>query len=214
MMINKFDNVRLDLYRRFGHVCDSQTIDTILEGVIAEHAGTAKILTYLPVLVFRDAAELIQDHIWVSGNIGTPRKRIHFVSGSNPSQSIFAAAVARHLSDNGVVATAAASHPENEADLKLEWVLSERQLDAPAFRPAGGAARVLDAADIIVLMGAEDTAEFPGRRHVRWDFADSVDSSLAQVRQLGDEIELRVFDLLVEMGVPMSARTADQVLAA
>ncbi|MGP6175248.1 three-helix bundle dimerization domain-containing protein [Corynebacterium sp. A21] len=214
MMINKFDNVRLDLYRRFGHVCDSQTIDTILDGVIAERTATAKITTYLPVFVFRDAAELIQDHIWASGDIGTPRKRIHFVSGANPGQSIFAAAIARHLSDNGVVATAEAGHPENDADLKVEWILSERELDAPRPRLAEVDARVLDAADAIVLMGAEDTPDFAGRRYVRWDFSHDPAANLAQVRTLCDEIEMQVFNLLVEMGVPMTARTAAQVLAA
>lgn len=214
MMINKFDTVRQDLYRRFGHVCESQTIDAILDGVIADHTAKAKVLDFLPVLVARDAAEQIQDHIWSSGDIGTPRKRILFVSERNAGRSKFAVAIARHLSDNGVVATSAGTHPENGIDHKVEWVLDERGLNVPEKTLHDSDERTVNAADVIVMMGVEETPTAPGMRYVHWNIDDPSGRSLEEVRDLCDEIEMSVFNLLIEMGVPMTARTAATLQAA
>ncbi|QGU08542.1 hypothetical protein COCCU_13215 [Corynebacterium occultum] len=214
MMIKKFETVRQDLYRRYGHACAPTAIDSILEGVIAEHTSTAKIPNFLAVFIARDAAELIEDHIWASGRIGTPRKRIHFSSAGSPSQAAFAAAAALKLSDQGVIATADAVHPENPADLKLEWVLDERGLEAPQRRLPAKGERALEVAEVVVLMGAEDAPDFPGRRHVRWDLQDDLDVSLEDIRDLCDDIEMKVFDLLLEMGIPLSAHATRPMLAA
>lgn len=213
-MISKFDTVRQDLYSRFGHVCDAETIDSILESVIAEHTSTAHVTKFLPVLVAREAAELIQDHIWTTGDIGTPRKRILFVSERNAGRSKYAVAIARHLSDNGVVATSAGTHPENGIDHKVEWVLGERGLTVPqqGLREAGR--RTVDAADVIVLLGVEETPTHPGKRYVHWNIEDPSGKSLGEIRTICDQIEMQVFNLLIDMGVPMTARTAGDLQAA
>lgn len=213
-MISKFDSVRQDLYGRFGHVCSAETIDSILDGVIADHTSTARISDFLSVLVFREAAELIQDHIWASGDIGSPRKRILFVSGRNAGRSKYAVAVARHLSDNGVVATAAATHPENGVDYKVEWVIDERGLLLPEKNVPDTSPRTVNAADVIVLMGADETPTAPGRRHVHWDIADTSGKSLDEVREICDDIGVAVADLLAEMNVPVTAHTAADLQAA
>lgn len=224
-MINAFATVRRDLYRSYGHVCDARIIDSVLEGVIAEHSAHAAITTYLPVLVAREAAELIEDHIWASGDIGTPRQRIIFISEDNASRARFAAAVARRLSDNGVVAEVAAVHPEidSEADARLEWVLDERGLNAPARTVRLTDFRAVEAADVVVMMGGTGRPVIPGRRVLHWDTtlieedtesAAGAAEGLNRVRGLCDEIEMQVFHLLIGMGVPVTARTAAALQAA
>lgn len=214
MVIRKFENVHQDLYRSYGHACAPAIIDSILEDVIRTQTREAKVPNFLAVFIAREAAERIENHIRAAGGVGTPRQRIHFLSGTNPSQAAFAAAVARKLSAGGVVATAEADHPENAADLKLEWVLDERGLEAPVRRLTTSGERVLAAAEVVVLMGAADTAAAPGRRYVHWEVADDLHASLEEVRALCDGIELKVRDLLAEMSVPVITTTADPMLAA
>lgn len=213
-MISTFDTVRQDLYGRYGHVCDTVTIDSILDDVVADHASTARITDFLSILVAREAAERIRLHTWLAGNISTPAKRILFVSERDNGRAKFAVAMARHLSDNGVVATAVGTHPENDSDAKVDWVLDERGLRVPAKSLGDGQPRTVNAADVVVLLGGEATPSGAGKRHVHWDIADPAEMTLEQTRELCDDIEMRVFHLLIEMNIPMSARTASDMQAA
>lgn len=212
-MISTFDTVRQDLYGRFGHVCDAETIDSILDEVIADHAATARIPDFVSILVAREAAERIQLHTWVAGNISSPAKRILFVSERDNGRSKFAVAIARHLSDNGVVATSAGTHPENGTDYKIDWVLDERGLSAPEKSLQASQPRTVNAADVVVLMGVEGTPAQAGKRYIHWDIEDSSEMTLEQAREVCDDIEMRVFNLLIELNVPMSARITSDMQA-
>lgn len=213
-MISTFDTVRQDLYGRYGHVCDTETIDSILDDVVADHTSTARITDFLSVLVAREAAERIRLHTWLAGNISTPAKRILFVSERDNGRAKFAVATARHLSDNGVVATAVGTHPENAGDVKIDWVLDERGLSVPEKSLCEGQSRTVNAADVVVLMGVDEAPSGAGKRYIHWDIADPAEMTLDQTRNLCDDIEMQVFNLLIEMNIPMSARTASTMQAA
>jgi arsenate reductase len=52
-------------------------------------------------------------------------------------------------------------------------------------------------ADIVVTMGCGDACPvFPGKRYVDWDLPDQAGKSLDEVRQIRDQIDLLVRDLL------------------
>ena len=106
-----FRPVRKDLYTRFGHRATTTIIDAILDEVIEQHTATARVPDFLPVLVHREAAERIEEHLWTHGSTGTPRKRILFASRTNAPRAVLAAAIARHISDNAIVATVASWPP-------------------------------------------------------------------------------------------------------
>ncbi len=61
---------------------------------------------------------------------------------------------------------------------------------------------MLQSADVVVTMGCGDTCPFiPGRRYEDWPLADPAGQPLEAVRPVRDEIEVRVRQLLSNLGV-------------
>ena len=208
-----FRPVRNDLYARFGHRADSAVIDAILDDVIAEHAATARIPDFMPLLVHREAAQRIEEHVWSHGSVGAPRKRILFASRTNAARAVLAAALARRISDNAVVATVAATHPENRRDALIEWVMDERGLRADSVSHGGGRARTVAAADVVVYLDGEEPADLPGRSFIRWDVPQTDGMNVEQVRVFADDLEARVAGLLTGLDVPFSPLSAQRLAA-
>ncbi|MDO5669303.1 MAG: hypothetical protein Q4G50_04820 [Corynebacterium sp.] len=203
--MQNFQSVREDLYTRFGHRADSAVIDEILDSVIDEHVATARLADFLPVLVHREAAGRIEDHLWTHGDVGTPRKRILFASRTNAARAVLAASLARHMSDRGVVATIADTHPENREDALIEWVMDERGLaaDGVTYRAPH---RTLSASDVVVYLDAEEPHDLPGRTYVQWNIPTTDGLGIEQIRTFADNLESRVGELLTALGVPTRSR--------
>lgn len=205
-MINKFNNVRQDLHNRFGHACADEVIDAIVDDVIAEHSASARVTDFLPVLVARDAAKRIAERLRSDGVTPAPRKRILFASRGNGSRAKLAASLARRLSDEGVVATAAATHPENASDPRIVQIREERDLPQVSVTGRAGTGRTLDAPDVVVYMDDSEDHDLPGLRQVQWDTPNPSGMSMEQIRELADDVELRVVALLDTLGVPVVSR--------
>ncbi len=199
-----FRPVREDLHTRYSHRAEAAVIDAILDEVIAGHTATARIADFLPVLVHREAASRIEEHLWTHGNVGVPRKRILFVSRTNAQRAALAAAIADRISDGAVIATVAATHPENRDDALIEWVMDERGLAAGA-RYRTGHRRTLAAADIVVYLDSGETHDLPGRSFVQWDVPATDGMSVEEVRAFADDLEARVADLLTDLHIPVRA---------
>lgn len=196
--MHNFHAVRRELYTRYGHRADLHVIDTVLDDTIAEHTATARITAFLPILVQREAAERIEAHIEAPAG-----RRILFSGRANSARAVLAAALARRLSGNAVVATVADTHPENRHDTLLEWVMDERCLDTDGVRwtqPTGG---VLDAADVVVYLDSSEAVDQPGRAYVRWDVGATDGFDLDAARAFADDMEQRVTALLTDLGVPV-----------
>ena len=209
-----FRPVRKDLYTRFGHRAETTVIDAILDRVIEEHVATARIADHLPVLVHREAAQLIEDHLWTHGTVGTPRQRILFASRTNAARAVLAAALARRISDNAIVATIASTHPENRADALIEWVMDERGLDTEGAKYKTERRRTLAAADVVVYLDDEEPHDLPGRTFVQWDVPATDGMGIEHIRTFADDLEARVAGLLTELDIPVRALAAAPGVAA
>lgn len=213
MTVNAFRSVRHDLYTRFGHRADSTMIDIILDEVISEHTAAANVTDFLSIFIYREAAEKIQDHLWTHGNIGTPRKRILFASRTNAARAVLAAALARRISDNAVVATVAKTHPENRRDALIEWVMDERGLRAEPVIYDGDTERTVAAADIVVYLDDQEPHDLPGRSFVQWDVPATDGMSVEQIRRFAADMEGRVAGLLTELDIPFVPQSAQPLAA-
>jgi arsenate reductase (thioredoxin) len=61
---------------------------------------------------------------------------------------------------------------------------------------------MLGSADVIVTMGCGDTCPFiPGKRYLDWELDDPSGKSVEEVREIRDQIERRVRELMTELGV-------------
>lgn len=209
-----FRTVRKDLYTRFGHRAEAAVIDEILDAVIDEHTATARISDFLPVLVHREAAGRIEDHLWTHGTVGTPRRRILFASRTNAARSVLAAALARRISDNAIVATVAAAHPENREDALIEWVMDERGLAADGTSYKSERRRTLAAADVVVYLDDEEPHDLPGRTFVQWDVPSTDGMGIEHIRRFAADMEARVAGLLTALDIPFRPMRASEELAA
>ena len=200
-----FNTIRTDLHNRFGHSVDTATIDALLDETYQRHLVTAVIKEFVPVLVERDVTEQL------NGTGLNKRQRVIFVSRDDRSLADAAVALVNRMSHD-VVATSAATHPENFGNDALESVLAERGLARRAsdrdFGPR--TERVLDAADVVVYMTDREDQDVPGIRQVVWDFGGIEAATIEQARELADDLEIRVMRMLNTL----APRTVGPALAA
>ena len=116
------------------------------------------------------------------------------------------------MSDHGVVATIADTHPENREDALIEWVMDERGLAADGAKYRTDL-RTLSSADIVVYLDAEEPHDLAGRTYVQWAAPTTDGMGIEQIRTFADDMETRVADLLTELGVPVRTLQGEELLA-
>ena len=80
--------------------------------------------------------------------------------------------------------------------------LAERGISLRAPYPKPLSDNVVRAADVIVTMGCGDACPiYPGRRYEDWDVADPAGQPIDVVRDIRDDIQARVTNLLRGLGV-------------
>ncbi|MCD6306783.1 MAG: NAD(P)H-dependent oxidoreductase [Deltaproteobacteria bacterium] len=155
-----------------------------------EHAGD--IQTHPTAL--KDAAEKARDVV-------TPlmsRKKILFLCTENACRSQLAAAFARMHAGDRVEAFSAGTAPAAEVNPAMVAVMAEKGVDL-AYRPPVfiGDALVDRSPDLVVSMGCADACRmFPGLPVEEWDLADPAGQPISVMREIRDEVEGRVLDLL------------------
>ncbi|MDO5029571.1 MAG: protein tyrosine phosphatase [Corynebacterium sp.] len=193
-----FAIVREDLHRLYGAICKPETIDTILDDVIAEFS-TAKVTNFLPVLAEREAAERIKA---ISGNAAaTPRQEILFADNRGSGRSQIATALARHLAGDNVFVRTIGLNPEDGLNPRVIEALEARGIDTSHLAQKPITPRVSHRADVVVLIGIDETPGVPGDRYVEWDIADPAEATDAELSAIIDDIEAKLRALLAEMNV-------------
>jgi arsenate reductase (thioredoxin) len=120
---------------------------------------------------------------------------LHNAGRSQMSRALFErAAEGRHEADSAGTQPAERVHPEvvaamNELEIDLDGVQPRKLSDEQARR-----------ADVVVTMGCGDECPYiPGKRYLDWDLPDPAGRPLDEVREIRDDIERRVRDLVEEL---------------
>ncbi len=124
-------------------------------------------------------------------------KTILFACPQNASRARMAAAFFNALAGGGRArALAAGTDPVQTLYPDVARVMAERELDlkqTPTFQLD----RTLAAqADLVIAIGGRRSAELPPGKTGDWLFADPAGQPLERIREIRDEIERRVRDLL------------------
>jgi protein-tyrosine-phosphatase len=94
------------------------------------------------------------------------------------------------------------SEPADQINPAAVAVMAERGIDITGEQPKRWTDDMVEAADVVVTMGCGDTCPFiPGRRYEDWALPDPAGQPIDAVRPVRDEIEARVRELLVSLGV-------------
>jgi protein-tyrosine-phosphatase len=125
-----------------------------------------------------------------------------FLCVHNAGRSQMALGWLRHLASNGVVGWSGGSEPASAINPVAVAVMAEVGIDIGAEFPKPWTDAMAREADVVVTMGCGDSCPYyPGTRREDWVLDDPANEGLDVVRQIRDEIEVRVRGLLASLGV-------------
>lgn len=131
----------------------------------------------------------------------TERKKILFASKENACLSQMAAAWGQVIAGEKIEAMCGGSGPVNEINPVMVDVMAEKRIDM-AFRKPKSIEKAISSSrpDMIITMGCEEECPLiPGVQRLNWDLPDPAGKSIEFMRDVRDEIEKRVEDLVNKM---------------
>jgi protein-tyrosine-phosphatase len=139
--------------------------------------------------------------VQAQGRIEKLQPEALFVCVHNAGRSQIAAALTHHLSNGWVHVRSAGSEPAVEMQPSVVAAMSEIGVDVSTVFPKPLTDEVVRAADVVVTMGCGDTCPvYPGKHYEDWGVADPAGQPLDVVRQIRDDIRVRVRRLLGAFG--------------
>lgn len=120
---------------------------------------------------------------------------LHNAGRSQMSRALFEeAAAGRHTAESAGTTPGDRVHPE------VVTVMSELGIDVADIKPQLLTTELAERADVVVTMGCGDSCPYiPGKRYIDWDLTDPKGLELSQVREIRDDIQRRVQELVVEL---------------
>jgi len=184
---SRFETLRQDLHEAYGHAHTAQTINAKLDEIIAKHKSKAILDDYIAVLVEREVMEYFGAH----------RNHVRFAAGLNTDLVKAAIALTKKHAGDALVVDGAVSHPENQTEGHMSYVLGERGLDAHERHVED--VRTVSMPDYIIYLGADVPRDEAGKHIKIWPIAHAED--VEQTRELADDLEARVLYMLNKLGI-------------
>jgi arsenate reductase (thioredoxin) len=191
--------VSRDLADRFAGVFGIETVERYVResrDLLAEKAGITR---HLPSLTARFAGDRLAA-LATGQQALAETPEVLFVCVQNAGRSQMAAAILRHLAGDRVHVRTAGSAPADGVSSAIVTALDEIGVSIGGEYPKPLTDEVVRAADVVITMGCGDACPiYPGRRYLDWDLADPVGLPPPRVREIRDEIEGHVRQLLLEL---------------
>jgi len=128
-----------------------------------------------------------------------PAKRpsVLFVCVHNAGRSQMAAGLLNRIGEGRVRVGSSGSEPADRLNPVVVTAMAERGINISSESPRGLSDELVAEADVVVTMGCGDACPVhPGKRYEDWDLPDPAGRDLETVREIRDEIELRVRELI------------------
>lgn len=123
-----------------------------------------------------------------------------FVCVHNAGRSQMAAGYLRHLSKGEVEVLSAGSAPKDSINPIAIAVMAEEGIDIASEQPKVLTTDAVLSSDVVITMGCGDACPFyPGKRYEDWVLEDPAGQSPEKVREIRDQIKVRVIQLLSEL---------------
>lgn len=189
-----------DLGIRFAGIFSRETVADYVQGSYRLLADNAKVTRYLPSLTGRFAADRLRALAEANGLTDNKIPDVLFVCVQNAGRSQLASAILRSLAGDRVRVLTAGSEPAGLINPKIVAALDEIGIPLGGEYPKPLTDEVVRAADYVITMGCGDACPiYPGKRYLDWDLSDPAELSMEGVRQVRDDIDGRVRELLAEL---------------
>jgi len=131
-------------------------------------------------------------------------QKVLFVCVENAGRSQMAEAFAKKYGENKFMASSAGNRPADKVNPVVVEVMKEKGIDLSMNKPKLITAKMAQEVDLIVTMGCNDQGICPGpffKPTVDWALEDPKGKSVEKVREIRDEIERRVKQLMAQQTV-------------
>ena len=198
----EYDRIVQDLAYTYDGVFSRESVVQAVADARAALEPVSRIPDFLPVLVERFARDQLLAAAKNQGLLARTVPELLFVCVHNAGRSQIAAALASHLSAGRVHVRSAGSAPTGTILPTAVQALAERGVELAEAFPKPLTDDVLHAADVIVTMGCGDACPvLHGKRYEDWDVADPAGQPIEVVRDIRDDIQGRVTQLLRDLGI-------------
>ena len=126
-------------------------------------------------------------------------KTILFICVHNSGRSQMAEAFFNQIAKGKAKAISAGSQPVEMINPAVIEVMREVGIDISHNKPKLLTLEMMEGIDLAITMGCENACPYTTVETRDWGLEDPKDKSIAQVRQIRDEIKTRVTDLIKEM---------------
>jgi protein-tyrosine-phosphatase len=193
-----------DLLKEFHGTFDDETIEHFLVDSYDRLAANSKSKNFLSVLSERFARERLGAMTRVdAATKGKPG--VLFLCVHNAGRSQMAAGWLRSIAADRVDVFTGGSEPGDALHPVVVEAMAEVGIDIHQEFPKPWTDEVVHAVDTVIAMGCGDVCPiYPGKKYVDWDLNDPEGMSIEGVRQVRDEIRLRVQSLVDELLVSKS----------
>jgi protein-tyrosine-phosphatase len=128
------------------------------------------------------------------------RRSVLFVCVHNAGRSQMAAGFLTALSDGAVEVRSAGSMPGDRINPVAVVAMKEVGIDIASEQPKVLTDQAVQSSDVVITMGCGDACPFyPGKRYEDWELEDPAGKDIETVREVRDEIERRVKELLASI---------------
>ncbi|MDH5481450.1 MAG: arsenate reductase ArsC [Candidatus Bathyarchaeota archaeon] len=127
--------------------------------------------------------------------------KVLFVCAENAERSQMAEAFANHYGQGKIEATSAGTMPKSEVNPLVAEAMQEKGIDVSKNRPRLVTNKMVQEADMIIVMGCNAQGFCPApllNKVVDWGIEDPKDKPIEKVREIRDEIERKVKQLIEE----------------
>ena len=126
-------------------------------------------------------------------------KTVLFVCVHNAGRSQMAAGFMEHHANGNVRVLSAGSAPKDSINPIAVQAMAEVGIDIANNQPKVLTNEAVQESDVVITMGCGDTCPFyPGKRYEDWILNDPAGQPIEKVREIRDEIETKVKNLLKE----------------
>ncbi len=194
------ERISEDLTEKFTGIFAAETVERYVFESYTALARTSRIRTYLASTTARFAADRLRALAQAKGAIAHDVPEVLFVCVHNAGRSQMAAALLNKHAQGAVHVRSAGSAPVAELGPSVVAAMDEAGIDLSEEFPKPLTDDVVRAADVVVTMGCGDSCPiYPGKQYLDWKIEDPAMKDLAGAREIRDEIDLLVRELLTEL---------------